>query len=113
MKYVLDSSVALKWVLPETDSGTAIRLRDEYSLNRNEGHLKPSEVPLSLIKDSLERGIQHRLASLKSGRHLPFSHSIGEAGIEVGLAAQVLAYPRQNATGDPHIGGARVTSEKM
>ncbi len=29
MKYVLDSSVALKWVLPEPDSGKAIRLRDE------------------------------------------------------------------------------------
>ena len=31
MKYVLDSSVALKWVLPEADSGKAIRLRNEYS----------------------------------------------------------------------------------
>jgi predicted nucleic acid-binding protein len=30
MKYVLDGSVALKWVLPEADSGKAIRLRDEY-----------------------------------------------------------------------------------
>jgi predicted nucleic acid-binding protein len=29
MKYVLDSSVALKWVLPEADSGTALRLLDE------------------------------------------------------------------------------------
>jgi len=31
MKYVLDSSVALKWVLPEVDSGKAIRLRDGYA----------------------------------------------------------------------------------
>jgi hypothetical protein len=30
MRYVLDSSVALKWVLPEVDSAKAIRLRDEY-----------------------------------------------------------------------------------
>jgi predicted nucleic acid-binding protein len=30
MKYVLDSSVALKWVLSEADSARAIRLRDEY-----------------------------------------------------------------------------------
>lgn len=30
MKYVLDSSVALKWVLPEADSAKTIRLRDEY-----------------------------------------------------------------------------------
>jgi hypothetical protein len=30
MKYVLDSSVALKFVLPEADSRKAIRLRDDY-----------------------------------------------------------------------------------
>ena len=29
MKYVLDSSLALKWVLPEADSGKALRLLDE------------------------------------------------------------------------------------
>jgi predicted nucleic acid-binding protein len=31
MKYVLDSSVALKWALAEADSGKAIRLRDAYT----------------------------------------------------------------------------------
>jgi predicted nucleic acid-binding protein len=30
MKYVLDSSVALKRVIAEADSGRAVRLRDEY-----------------------------------------------------------------------------------
>ena len=30
MKYVLDSCVALKWVLPEADSARAISLRDDY-----------------------------------------------------------------------------------
>jgi predicted nucleic acid-binding protein len=30
MKYVLDSSVALKWVLAEVDSHKAVRLRNEY-----------------------------------------------------------------------------------
>jgi predicted nucleic acid-binding protein len=30
MKYVLDSSVALKWVLPEADTAKAIRLRDGF-----------------------------------------------------------------------------------
>jgi predicted nucleic acid-binding protein len=30
VKYVLDSSVALKWALPESDSAKAILLRDEY-----------------------------------------------------------------------------------
>ena len=31
MKYVLDSSVALKWVLPEVDSGIALRILDEFN----------------------------------------------------------------------------------
>jgi predicted nucleic acid-binding protein len=31
MKYVVDSNVALKWVLPEADSAKAIRLRNEYA----------------------------------------------------------------------------------
>ncbi len=31
MRYVLDSSVAAKWVLPEIDSDKARRLRDEFS----------------------------------------------------------------------------------
>jgi predicted nucleic acid-binding protein len=30
MKYVLDASVAVKWVLPEADSAKAISLRDDY-----------------------------------------------------------------------------------
>jgi predicted nucleic acid-binding protein len=29
MRYVLDSSVAFKWEVPETDSAVAVRLRDE------------------------------------------------------------------------------------
>jgi predicted nucleic acid-binding protein len=30
MKYVLDSSVAFKWVVPEIDTPRAVRLRDEF-----------------------------------------------------------------------------------
>jgi predicted nucleic acid-binding protein len=30
MRYVLDSNVALKWVLPESDSAKAIQIRDEF-----------------------------------------------------------------------------------
>ena len=36
MKYVLDSSVALKWVLAEVDSGTALRLLDETNNSLHE-----------------------------------------------------------------------------
>src|SRR5262245_60207329 len=47
MKYVLDSSVALKWVLPEADSSKAIRLRDDYSNGVHEliaPDIFPSEI---------------------------------------------------------------------
>jgi hypothetical protein len=30
MKYVLDSNVGLKWLLPEADSDKALRIRDDY-----------------------------------------------------------------------------------
>ncbi len=30
MKYVLDSNVAFKWVLPENDDDQAIRVRDGF-----------------------------------------------------------------------------------
>src|SRR5437660_1206779 len=44
MKYVLDSSVALKWVLPEPLSDKARNLRDDY---RNQIHelLAPDILP--------------------------------------------------------------------
>lgn len=36
MKYVLDASVALKWVLSEPDTPAAIKLRDEFARNLHE-----------------------------------------------------------------------------
>ena len=36
MRRVLDASVAFKWVVPETDSDRAIRLRDDYRNQRVE-----------------------------------------------------------------------------
>lgn len=30
MKYVIDSSVAVKWAIPEADTAKALRLRDDY-----------------------------------------------------------------------------------
>jgi hypothetical protein len=44
MKHVLDSSVALKWVLPEPDSGTALRLLDET--NKAIHELIAPDIPL-------------------------------------------------------------------
>jgi predicted nucleic acid-binding protein len=31
MKYVLDSSVAFKWLVPEVDTPKALHLRDEFN----------------------------------------------------------------------------------
>lgn len=36
MKYVLDASVAVKWVLPEADSAKAITLRGDYVMGIHE-----------------------------------------------------------------------------
>jgi hypothetical protein len=61
MKYVLDSNVALKWALPESDSGRAVRLRDEY---RNGIHelvapdIFPSEIANGLASAERQKRIQ-------------------------------------------------------
>src|SRR5262245_26736316 len=36
MRYVLDSCVAIKWLLPERDSAKAVQLRDEYQAGTHE-----------------------------------------------------------------------------
>jgi predicted nucleic acid-binding protein len=61
MKYVLDSSVALKWVLPESDSGKAIRLRDEYTKGIHEllaPDIFPSEIANSLTSAERQKRIR-------------------------------------------------------
>lgn len=53
MKYVLDTSVALKWVLQEQDSALALRLRDEARAGVHEllaPDLFPVEVAHSLTR---------------------------------------------------------------
>jgi predicted nucleic acid-binding protein len=60
MKYVLDSSAALPWVLPEKDSAKAIQLRDDA---RNGVHelfapdIFPAEVFNALLKAERTRRI--------------------------------------------------------
>jgi predicted nucleic acid-binding protein len=52
MKYVLDSSVALKWVLAESDSVKAVRLRGEYVSGLHEFHapdIFASEIANALV----------------------------------------------------------------
>lgn len=61
MTYVLDSSVALKWVLPESDSGKAIRLRNEYIGGIHEllaPDIFPSEIANGLAAAERQKRIQ-------------------------------------------------------
>ena len=53
MRYVLDSNVALKWVLPESDSAQAIRLRDEFLAGVHQ--LLAPDVFLAEVGHSLTR----------------------------------------------------------
>ena len=46
-RYVLDSCVALKWLLPEPDSGLAIRIRDQFQQGIIE-LLAPDVFPIEL-----------------------------------------------------------------
>src|SRR6516162_8430929 len=61
MKYVVDSNVALKWVLAEADSGRAIRLRDEYAKGVHEllaPDIFPSEIANGLASAERQKRIQ-------------------------------------------------------
>lgn len=47
MKYILDASVALKWVLSEADSPIANKLRDEFNHQTHE-LLAPDTLPVEI-----------------------------------------------------------------
>lgn len=72
MKYVLDCSVALKWVLPEPDSGRAVRLRDEY---RNGLH---ELIAPDIFTAELANGLAsaERQDRIKAGESALFLHDI-------------------------------------
>ena|SRR5579884_2744846 len=70
MRLVLDSCVALKWVLPEADSATALRLRDDARAGRHD----------LLAPDILSVEVAHALARAERRGLIP-----------TGLAAPYLA----------------------
>ena len=78
MRYVLDSNVALKWVLAEPDSTKALRLRDDY---RNSVH----EL---LAPDVFEVEVAHALTRAERQRRI----AVPQAGI---LWADILSTPPQ------------------
>jgi predicted nucleic acid-binding protein len=72
MKYVLDSSVALKWVLPEADSVKAIRLRDEYKKGVHE--LLAPDIFTPEIANALASA--ERQGRIKIGESAIFLHDV-------------------------------------
>ena len=62
MRFVLDSSVAVKWVLTELDSNKADRLRDDY---RNAVHeLFAPDTFLAEIAHALTRAERRKVISV-------------------------------------------------
>jgi len=66
MKFILDSSVAFKWVIPEFDTDKAIRLRDEY---RNGAHdlISPDVFSIELVHALTRAERQGRITPPESG----------------------------------------------
>src|SRR5262245_46204572 len=68
MRYVLDSNVALKWVLPEADDVKAIRIRDEFAQGLHEllsPDVFPIEVAHALAQAERRGDIRHGEGSQK------------------------------------------------
>lgn len=61
MKYVLDSSVALKTVLPEPDSAKAIKLQDDFH-NAVHELLAPDVFPIETLNGLAKAERQKRIA---------------------------------------------------
>jgi predicted nucleic acid-binding protein len=73
MKYVLDSSVAVKWVLPELDSAKALRLRADFQAGLHEliaPDVFPVEVGHALTKAERRKTILIGLASVHTKKIL-------------------------------------------
>ena len=86
MKYVLDSSVALKWVLPEADSGRAIRLRDEYAQGVHE--LLAPDIFASEIANGLASA--ERQQRIRTGESAIFLNDILSAAPALHRSAPLL-----------------------
>ncbi len=101
MKYVLDSNVALKWVIAEADSGRAVRLRDEYRTGINDliaPDLFTPEVANALVAAERQGRIRPGEAAhflldiqLNAPMYLPSSPLLLR-GMEIALATRHAVY---------------------
>ena len=72
MKYVIDSSVAFKWVVIEPDKDRADRLRDDYRQGTNE-LIGPDVFPLELAHALTRAERQSRIPPAQCGALWPTS----------------------------------------
>ena len=101
MKYALDSSVALKWVLPDVDSGKAIRLRDETKIAIHE-LIAPDIFTPEVANGPTSDERQGRIKAGEAGsllldivRQTPVIHSSSQLlirAIEVAVATRQAVY---------------------
>jgi predicted nucleic acid-binding protein len=71
MKRVVDSSVAFKWVVPETDSDKALRIRDDFT-NALIELIAPEVIPAE---------VGHALTRAERQGRIPTSYAIPLYGI--------------------------------
>ena len=64
MKYVIDSSVGVKWVIPEVDSAKALRLGDDYRIGVIE-LLAPDFYPVEVANSITRAERQARITQLE------------------------------------------------
>jgi predicted nucleic acid-binding protein len=71
MRFVLDAAIAIRWVVPEVDSGKALQLRDRLKIGADEffaPDVFPVEVAHALTRSERQRRIQvGEAAALLSG----------------------------------------------
>src|SRR5947208_589277 len=84
MKYVLDSSVALKWVLPEPLSQKARQLRDDYQ----------KQIHELLALDVFPAEVAHALTRAERKKTIPVGHA---ACFLAGIFAVMLASARKGS----------------
>lgn len=73
MRYVLDSSAAIQWLLPEKDSAKAIRLRDDYH-NAIHELLAPDIFPAEMLS-ALTKAERTKRIGVGDAHSLSIHHS--------------------------------------
>src|SRR5271156_2823212 len=86
MRYILDSNVALKWVLPEFHSDKAIRIRDDFRAGIHQ-LLSPDIFPTEIAHSLTRAERQGRIAVSDAAK---FLHDVLKALPDLHLSLSLL-----------------------